>query len=429
MQDFNNGIFFPPMLQKEIRSRFCLINEDPDFGRRLFFENSGGSLRLQAAVDAKTQYDPYPDCPERDHNRSLILKQARLDGIDDIMHVLFGAKSGQLIVSLTASQVIFQMVRTIAENVRGTNLITSILEHPSAFDATQYYAQKMGMELRVVYPNPVTGCIEPEAVAKLVDKNTCFINIMSASNIVGSIMDMEAIVKAARAINPDVYIITDAVQHAPHTFLDVEALGIDGVTFAPYKFFGTRGSGFGYISDRLAALPHDKLIGKDNTVWELGSPTPSDFAAMSAVINYVCWIGDHFTDAADKRARYIAGMERIHLQERALLARMLDGSDKQVGLRDMEGVSVFVDYPDLTKRDLIVGMGFDGQDLTRVREEYVRRGVIVFERVNTSIYSKRIVEAFGLAGVIRVSPLHCHDADDIDEYLRITQEISQSLNK
>ncbi len=29
-------------------------------------------------------------------------------------------------------------------------------------------------------------------------------------------MDMEAIVKAARTIKPDIYIISDAVQHAPH---------------------------------------------------------------------------------------------------------------------------------------------------------------------------------------------------------------------
>jgi len=122
-------------------------------------------------------------------------------------------------------------------------------------------------------------------------------------------------------------------------------------------------------------------------------------------------------------------MERLHLQERALLARMLDGSGKQAGLRNMDGVSVFADHPDLSRRDLIVGMGFDGQDLTRAREEYIRRGVIVFERVNTSIYSKRIVEAFGLDGMIRVSPLHCHDADDIDEYLRITQEVSRFLRK
>ena len=66
---------------------------------------------------------------------------------------------------------------------------------------------------------------------------------MYASNITGSIMDMAGIVKAAREINPDIYIVTDAVQHAPHAVLDVDALGVDGATFAPYKFFGTRGMG------------------------------------------------------------------------------------------------------------------------------------------------------------------------------------------
>ena len=50
----------------------------------------------------------------------------------------------------------------------------------------------------------------------MVDKDTCLLSVMYASNITGTIMDMEGIVRAAREINPDIYIVTDAVQHAPH---------------------------------------------------------------------------------------------------------------------------------------------------------------------------------------------------------------------
>ena len=117
-------------------------------------------------------------------------------------------------------------------------------------------------------------------------------------------------------------------------------------------------------------------------------------------------------------------MKRIHLQERALLYRMLEGTETVTGLRHIPGVTVYTDEEDLCKRDLIAAIGIDGMDMTECVAEYQRRGVTVYERVNTSIYSKRIVEALGLSGAIRVSPLHCHGKEDIDEFLRITKEIA-----
>lgn len=70
------------------------------------------------------------------------------------------------------------------------------------------------------------------------------------------------------------------------------------------------------------------------------------------------------------------------------------------GLRHIPGVKVYVDTEDLSCRDLIVAMSIDGIDLSRCVEEYQKRGVTVFERVNTSVYSKRIVEAIGIEGAI-----------------------------
>ena len=278
---------------------------------------------------------------------------------------------------MTASQAMFQIVGAILENCPGKSAVTSVLEHPSAYDAVKYYCEKTGKEFRVAQANPATGGIDPEEIRRVVSPDTCLLSIMYASNITGTIMDMEAICKAARDINPDIYIVTDAVQHAPHAAIDVDALGFDGVTFAPYKFFGTRGMGYGYVSDR--------------------------------------------------RAQFVTGMEHIHLQERALLHTMLEGTQNVPGLRHIPGVYVYVDTEDLTHRDLIVAMGIDGLDMTRCVEEYQKRGVTTFERINTSVYSKRIVEAVGITGAIRVSPLHCHTVADIEAYLRVTQELAQTF--
>ena len=427
--DLNKGIPFDDEYAKYLKSQFLNADSDSEFGERLFFENSGGSLRLRSAVMKKAEIEAFPDCPERIHARSRYLKSLVEDGTREILEIIFGAKSGALMTELTASQTMFQMVGIIMENVPGTNAVVSSIEHPSAFDAIEYYCNKTGREMRVVSANKKTGGIDVDAVLKLVDKDTALLSIMSASNISGNIMDIAEIVKRAREIKPDLYIISDMVQHAPHARIDVEELGLDGANIAPYKFFGVRGCGFAYVSDRVARLPHHKLTKKTQETFELGTSAPANFAQMMEVINYVCNIGEHFIGNVARKEAFAEGMKRIHLAERAILYRMLEGSEGVPGLRHIENVRVFVDTDDLTKRDLIVAIGIDGMDFTECVAEYQRRGVTVYERVNTSIYSKRIVEAIGIEGAIRVSPLHCHTSEDVDKFLKITADIAKEFGK
>lgn len=146
-----------------------------------------------------------------------------------------------------------------------------------------------------------------------------------------------------------------------------------------------------------------------------------------AVIDYVCDIGAHFSDSTDRRELYVEGMHRIHLQERALLYRMLEGTEEVPGLRHIENVEVYVDMEDLTWKDLIVAMGIKGIEYADCAQKYLEHGVTIFERLKSSPYSKRIVEALGLEGALRVSPLHCNGTDDIDKFLKITKEIAEGV--
>lgn len=423
-----HGILFPEDYQKHLKAQFCYADADPLYGPRLFFENSGGSLRLKAAVEAKMAAEQFPDCPERNYARGLKLAHYVSEGTKEILGVIFGAKSGALVTELSASQTMFQIVDVILSNVKwGTNAVTSCLEHPSAHDAVEYACTKTGREFREVPANRTTGGIDADEVMKYVDKDTCLVSIMAASNISGNIMDIKEIVRRVKEVNPECYVITDTVQHAPHAVIDVEDWGVDAANIAPYKFFGVRGCGFAYVSDRVATMMHHKLTFKDANVWALGTPTPGNFAAMMAVIDYVCSIGEHFIHSQDKRELFVEGMTRIHMQERALLYRMLEGTPGTPGLRHIPNVEVYVDMEDLTYKDLIVAMGIKGIDYPDCVVEYMKRGVTVFERVRSSMYSKRIVDTLGIPGAIRVSPLHCHGTEDIDKFLRITKEIAESV--
>lgn len=422
---YDNGLLFDADFQRSLKENFFFADSDSN-GERLFFDNSGGSLRLKAAVEAKASFEALPDCPDRTHQKAKELKGFVERGTKELLEIVFSAEKGSLVSELTASQVMFHIIGLIMENVPGTNAVVSVLEHPSAFDAVEFYCKKTGKEMRVVPANPKTGEIEPAAIAKLVDKGTCLLSVTAASNVCGVISDLKAIVKVARKIKPDIFIVSDAVQHAPHCPLDVAELELDGANFAPYKFFGVRGCGFGYVSERVASLPHRKLIAKPQAEFGLGTSAPGNFAAALEIINYAVQIGEHFIKSNDRKALFREGMRRIHLQERALLHRMLEGTDEIPGLRHIPGVSVYVDGMPLTRRDLIAAIGIKGYSSTECADEYARRGVTVCDRSLESIYSKRIVTALDVPGCVRVSPMHCHGIEDVDKFLKITADMAIS---
>lgn len=411
------GALFPDALMQQIKSRFHHVDRDVDGRERLFFDNAGGSFRLKAAVDAYARVDALPDCPERIHARALDLQAIQSRGEDDVRTIL-NAQGGTVYASLTASGAMFDMVRAIMENVPGTNAVTTVLEHPSSYDAMTVYAERTGKTLRIAPSNPVTGGVDVDAIVALVDADTALLSVMAASNISGAKFDIETIVARAREKKPDLFIVVDAVQHAPHGGIDLQRTPVDGINFAPYKFFGCRGSGMSWLSERAAALPHHRLAAKENGVWELGSPAPAQFAVVSSIVDYVAWIGRYFTDSDDRRTLFVEGMHRIELHERALLAALLDG------LRAIDGVDVYWDHDDLTQRDLIVGIGFAHLEPTQAVREYEKHGVIVYERVASSLYSGRMLKSFGLAGAVRISPLHCHAPDDIARFLAITEALA-----
>jgi selenocysteine lyase/cysteine desulfurase len=422
MQTEPKGAAFPAELSQQIKSRFHHVDHDFMGRRRIYFENAGGSLRLKAATEAAAKIDAIPDSAERIHEVASWLKQVQVRGTEDL-RILLNADGGTIHATLTASGAMFDMIRAVAENVPGNNIVTTVLEHPSAYDAASLYAQRLGKELRVARSNPASGGIDVEEVVRLVDAQTCVLVLIQASNISGAKLDLEQMVRRAREIKPDLYIVVDAVQHAPHGLIDLQKTPVDGINIAPYKFFGCRGSGFSWLSERAAVLPHHRLAGKRPDFWDLGSAAPWQFAVVSEIVDYVCWIGSHFSGGTDRRALFVRGMERIGLHERALLNRLLEGSQAVPGLRRIAGAKVLLDHDDLASRDLILAISIDGLEHSQAVREYEKRGVVVYERVASSIYSGRMLESLGLEGAVRVSPLHCHTFDDVDRFLEVTSDI------
>lgn len=419
-----NVDFFPQELQSKIKKEFAYLDEDFNGDKRLFFENAGGALRLNSVVEEHARISALPDSPERSHSIAKDIQKIIDDGKNDI-NLLINAKNGAVGTSLTASELMFEMIVTAASESTPGNIVTTEIEHPSSYDACQFAAERHSHEVRVAKADTKTGSIPLENILELIDEETRIVSVILTSNITGAMHDMAAYSKQIREKNKDAYIIVDAVQGAPHAVIDLQEWAVDGMNIAPYKMFGNRGVGFAWMSDRLASLPHHRLLATEPSNWDLGSKTPAHYAGFSKVIDYICMVGSFYSDSGDRRELIVEGMSRIHAQEQAILERLLNGSENISGINELKNVKVHFEKENGVNQDLILALTFDNISNAEAVDHYGEENILVYARESSSHYSKRILEAVELDSIVRVSPIHCHSKDDVDTFLKVTKKISE----
>lgn len=409
---------FSEALSEEIRSRFYHVDSDPLSGERIWFESASGSLRLKAMIEALAMQTRWGDNLGRTSAASTQAGAVITQGIEDVRTFL-GARSGQIMGAMSSTHAMFRIVNAVLGASQGGNVVTTNLEHPAVFDSTTQFAAMYGNERRVAAVNPSTGFVEAETILNLVDKDTVLVAMMHGSNVTGALLDVETVAREARRINPDVFVVIDGVQYAPHAPVDVEALGVDAYVFGPYKAFCVKGIAFAFLSDRISELDHWQLQGKPMSDWTLGSPEDATYAAWSAVVDYLCWLGSHFTNASDRRSQVTAAMEAAEAHNHVLLERLLHGTPERDGLLSMEHVTIHGLGEDLAHRTCLVLFNLDGVDSWQGVELYNRARIRLHNRVS-DVYSKHVLEGLGITEGIRMSACHYNTAGEIDRFLDAT---------
>ncbi|MHB9071074.1 MAG: aminotransferase class V-fold PLP-dependent enzyme [Sedimentisphaerales bacterium] len=412
---------FSQGLVNEIRNRFACVDNDPFSGKRVFFENAGGTLKLKSILETLEKYTALPDNAGRINPASKKVDEVIAQGKKDIA-ILLGAKSGRIIAEQSTTGMIFRILGTVAREHKGSNMVVSNLDHPSSYDATHIMCTRHGLDYRVAQLDPKTGIVPAESVLKLVDKNTVAVTIIHASNILGTKNDVKLITKCVREKNPNTFVILDGAQHASHGKIDVEDYGADAWIFVPYKTYSKIGISFACISDRLANLPHDNLLGKPKDAWDLGTRETAAYACMSNVLEYFNWLGSHFTGSKDPRTVILEAMLAIEQYELELLKSMLHGTDRQDGMLKIPKVSLIGDFSSLDQHEAIIAFNIAGADDTEVVVNYFEKnGIRLHNRVSDA-YSKHTLDALGEKECVRVSLCHYNTVEEINLFLKLLKQ-------
>ena len=127
------------------------------------------------------------------------------------------------------------------------------MEHHSNIVPWQMCCEQSGATLKVI-PLLDNGSLNMEEFENLLSDNTKLVAVSHISNALGTINNIETIIKKAHSFGAKVLI--DGAQAASHIALDMQKLDADFYCFSAHKMFGPTGVGVLYgKEDSLNALP------------------------------------------------------------------------------------------------------------------------------------------------------------------------------
>ena len=413
---------FDSTLLDTIRDKFHHVDHCPYQGKRIFFENAGGSLTLKSVVTVNAELSAIPDNQGRDNPASKELVRLIDQGKQDMM-TFVGASSGMVFVGESGTECLFRMIRAaILGAPQGGNVVGSTLEHPATVSACKRYCDVTDKSYVAVPHNPDTGSVTADDYRQHITADTRVATIIQTSPVTGMGVDLNAIVAVIREISPDCLVIVDGIQHSPHGDVDIDSYNIDAYAVSAYKVFSRHNYGFGWVSPRLSVLPHEKLDGTPADQWETGTRDTGEYATFSEVVNYLAWLGGQFTDSNDRRKKLLAAAREIKNQEQHLVDVMINGDDEQKGLRDMPKVFI-VGGADNNHREGLVSIAVEGVPSAQVVSALGENGIRVHIR-KSDHYSSNILIPLNMDSCIRVSMCHYNTAEEVKRFLKVMELIA-----
>ena len=178
------------------------------------------------------------------------------------------------------------------------------IEHHSNIVPWQILCQEIGTRLEYVGIDE-SGFLDVEYLIELISsKKVKLVSISHMSNVLGTIVPIERIIKTAHQY--DIPVIVDGAQSVPHMPVDVKKLDCDFLVFSAHKMLGPTGVGVLYAKKEFLEKMKPFMGGGDmikevfkfhtnyNEVpykFEAGTPNIADVVGFGAAIEYLEKIG------------------------------------------------------------------------------------------------------------------------------------------
>jgi cysteine desulfurase len=172
--------------------------------------------------------------------------EAAVDTARGQLAMLIGARDPkEIVLTSGGTESINLALKGVADMYRekGNHIVTTVIEQRAGLDVAKRL-ERQGYEVTYVPVQP-DGLIDVDQIAKAMTDKTILVSVMFANNEIGTVQDIAAIGKLAKA--KGVIFHTDATQAVGKVPVNVEAMGIDLLSCTAHLIYGPKGVGALYV--------------------------------------------------------------------------------------------------------------------------------------------------------------------------------------
>ena len=404
----------------EIRSAFPALERVHAGLPVAYFDGPGGTQVPRVVADAMVDYLFHHNAnthwlyPTSEETDALILR-AR-----EVLADFLNASPEEIAFGQNMTTLTFHLARGLGRDWGpGDEVVVTELDHHANVAPWRALARERGVVVRSVRMNVDDGRLDWRDLERQIGARTRLVAVGAASNALGTVTDVRAVVELARAVGALSFV--DAVHFAPHELVDVRNIGCDFLACSAYKFYGPHiGILYGRreLLDRVDVPRLDPAPDTAPERLETGTQNHEGIVGAAAAVEFLASLArlepmSGSSERVHRRERLRRGYEALRRRSDVLLARLWNA------LADMDHVTLYGPVPG-TPRTPTLAFTVRGRSTNDVAVDLARQGLFVS---NGDFYAATVIERLGRGtdGVVRVGCACYTTSDEIERIISAIQ--------
>jgi cysteine desulfurase/selenocysteine lyase len=302
-----------------IRNDFPILSREVNGKPLVYLDNGASAQKPQVVIDAVTRgyAEEYANVHRGLHYLSNLATE-KYEGVRGTVARFLGAADPEEIVHTTGTTMGINLVAygwAMPRMQAGDEIVLSVMEHHANIVPWHFLRERQGVVLKWVDVDS-TGALDPQKVIDAIGPRTRLIAITHLSNVLGTVVDVQAICAAAR--EKGVPVLVDGSQAAVHMPVNVDEIGCDFYAVTGHKLYGPSASGAIHIrrermeemrpflggGDMIREVHKDEITWNDPPMkFEAGTPGIVQQIGLGVALDYMMTLGMERIAAHEARLR------------------------------------------------------------------------------------------------------------------------------
>jgi len=337
---------------ERVRGDFPILSREVNGKPLVYLDNGASAQKPRAVIDAVTRAysEEYANVHRGLHTLSTIATEKYEAVRGTIARFLGVADERQIILNSGTTEGINMVAYgwAMEKMQAGDEIVLSVMEHHANIVPWHFLRERRGVVLKWV-DIEADGSLDPARVIDAIGPRTKLVAVTQLSNVLGTLVDVGAICRAAR--ERAVPVLVDGSQGAVHMAQNLDEMGCDFYTITGHKLYGPSGSGAIFVrhermaemrpfmggGDMIREVHKDSVTYNDPPMkFEAGTPAIVQAIGLGAALEYLMALGMDNIAAHEARLRdyalaRLSGLNWLNLQgtapgKAAIFSFTLDGA-------------------------------------------------------------------------------------------------------